>query len=143
MQNICEKSKQILDKTFLEVPDMSSSIYKLAQIFYQDKVNEIKELCDELSIIYDSNDSKLKTKSYLVRRDLGNYGRDEDIIQIDNPYILIPQTVEDIRKFIDDIESNKESISMKPFVFTPEFQILSSFQMTSKIKDYHKKKVKL
>lgn len=142
LRNICDKSKEILDKTFLEVPDQSSSLFKLAQIFYQDKTNEILQLVDELAEIYDSNHSKLKSTNNLVNRDLEGRGLERDFIHIENPYKLIPPSVEKIRSFIDEIESKKENISMKPFVFTEKFQILSTFSDDIKDKGLSPEEVK-
>lgn len=76
--------------------------------------------------MYEGLEENIKYKSYLVTRDLGGHHTEEDYFQIPNPYQIIPDVVSKTASFIQDIEANGENVSMKSFIFSEKFKILST-----------------
>lgn len=102
-------------------------IRKLSLFLYRDQIEEMESLISQLQEIYDGVSEETQNETFLIIRDLGKKNIAKDIIKIPSPYKHIPKATSSLESFINEVKSNAENPSMKSFIFSNQFKLLSTF----------------
>ena len=102
-------------------------IRKLSLFLYIDQIEKMESLISQLQEIYDGVSEETQNETFLIIRDLGKRNIAKEIIKIPSPYKHIPKATSSLESFINEVKSNAENPSMKSFIFSNQFKLLSTF----------------
>ena len=125
--SIREKLQEFKKKFAFKLDDSNSPENTISLIFYKYNLPIVKSICNELQNLMDEYNGPLKDEAYLAEHDWKTKEGKQYSITISNPYVKIPELLENVEEFLQET-SQITDIDLSKFQFEERFKILQTVE---------------